>query len=70
MSQMVHLTTADSVTEAEEIQAFLADADVEAELQPVDDADAVAVLVPESKLEDAEDLLAAMTDDDDALPTI
>jgi hypothetical protein len=64
MSQMVHLTTADDVAEAEEIQAFLADADVASELQPVDGADAVAVLVPESKLEDAEDLLAAMTDDD------
>ena len=67
MTQMVHLTTADDVTEAEEIQAFLADADVESELQPVEEADAVAVLVPESKLEDAEDLLAAMTDADDAI---
>jgi hypothetical protein len=63
MTQMVHLTTADDVTEAEEIQALLADADIETDLQPVDEADAVAVLVPESKLEDAEDLLAAMTDD-------
>jgi hypothetical protein len=67
MTQMVHLTTADDVTVAEEIQAFLADADVNSELQPVDDADAVAVLVPESKLEDAEDLLAAMADADDAI---
>jgi len=67
MTQMVHLTTADDVTVAEEIQAFLADADVNSELQPVNDADAVAVLVPESKLEDAEDLLAAMADADDAI---
>jgi hypothetical protein len=63
MTQMVHLTTADDVTEAEEIQAVLADADIKSELQPVEEADAVAVLVPESKLEDAEDALAAMTDD-------
>ena len=62
MTQMVHLTTADDVTEAEEIQALLADADVESELQPVEEADAVAVLVPESKLEDAEDLLAGLAD--------
>jgi hypothetical protein len=68
MSQMVHLTTADDVTEAEEIQALLAEGDVECELQPVDEADAVAVLVPESKLEDAEDLLAGMSDADDAVP--
>jgi hypothetical protein len=63
MSELVHLAIADDVTEAEEIQAFLADADIESELQPVEEADTVAVLVPESKLEDAEDLLAAMTDD-------
>ena len=60
---MVHLTVADSVAEAEEIQAVLSDADVESELQPVEEADSVAVLVPESQLEDAKDLLAAMTDD-------
>lgn len=64
MTEMVHLATAADVTEAEEIQAVLSDADIESELQPVEEADTVAVLVPESKLEDAEDLLAAMTDDD------
>jgi type III secretory pathway lipoprotein EscJ len=63
MSELVHLTVADDVAEAEEIQAVLADADIESELKPVDEADTVAVLVPESKLEDAEDLLAALTDD-------
>jgi hypothetical protein len=68
MTQMVHLTTADDVAEAEEIQAMLAEADVASELQPVDEADAVAVLVPESRLEDAEELLAGMADSDDAAP--
>ena len=66
MTEMVHLAIADDVTEAEEIQAVLADADIESELQPVDEADTVAVLVPESKLDDAADILAAMTDDDAA----
>jgi hypothetical protein len=68
MTQMVHLTTADDVAEAEEIQAMLAEADVASELQPVEEADAVAVLVPESRLEDAEELLAGMADSDDAAP--
>jgi type III secretory pathway lipoprotein EscJ len=63
MSELVHLAIADDAAEAEEIQAVLADADIESELQPVDEADSVAVLVPEAKLQDAEDLLAAMTDD-------
>jgi type III secretory pathway lipoprotein EscJ len=61
---MVHLAIAEDATEAEEIQAVLSDADIESELQPVDEADSVAVLVPEAKLEDAEDLLNAMADDD------
>lgn len=64
MSEMVHLVIADDVTAAEEIEAVLADANIVCELQPVEEADTVAVLVPESRLEDAEDLLAAMTDDD------
>jgi hypothetical protein len=63
MTEMVHLAIADGVTEAEEIKADLADAGIDSELQPVDEADTVAILVPESKLEDAEDLLAAMADD-------
>jgi ABC-type transport system substrate-binding protein len=63
MTDMVHLAIADDVTEAEEIQADLADAGIDSELQPVDEADSVAVLVPESKLEDAETVLAAMADE-------
>jgi hypothetical protein len=63
---MVHLTTADDASEAEEIQAVLADADISSELQPAEEADTVVVLVAESSLEDAEDLLSAMADSDDA----
>jgi hypothetical protein len=63
MTDMVHLAIADGVTEAEEIQADLADAGIASELEPVDEADTVAVLVPESKLEDAEDVLAAIADE-------
>jgi hypothetical protein len=66
MTDMVHLAIADDATGAEEIQAVLAEADIESALQPVDEADTVAVLVPESRLEDAEDLLAALTDSDDS----
>jgi type III secretory pathway lipoprotein EscJ len=60
---MVHLAIADDVAEAEEIQAVLTEAGVESELQAGEEADTVEVLVPESQLEVAEDLLTGMTDD-------
>jgi type III secretory pathway lipoprotein EscJ len=63
MTAMVHLATADDAAEAEEIQAVLSDAGVESELQAGEEADTVEVLVSESQLEEAEDLLAGMTDD-------
>ena len=63
MTAMVHLAIADDAAEAEEIQAVLSDAGVESELQAGDEADTVEVLVAESQLEAAEDLLAGMTDD-------
>jgi ABC-type transport system substrate-binding protein len=63
MTDMVHLAIADDVTAAEEIQADLADAGIASELEPVDEADTVAVLVPESKLEDAAEVLAAIADE-------
>jgi hypothetical protein len=63
MTDMVHLATADDLAEAEGIQADLADAGIDSDLQPVDEADTVAILVPESKLEDAEVVLAAIADE-------
>ena len=65
MSSMVQATVAGDVTEAEEIQALLTAAGIESELQPEDEADALAVLVPESSLEAALDAIEAMTEPDE-----
>ena len=62
---MVQATVAGDVTEAEEIQALLTAAGIESELQPEDEADALAVLVPESSLEAALDAIEAMTEPDE-----
>jgi len=65
MTGMVQATVAGDVTEAEEIQALLASAGIESELKPEDEADALAVLVPESSLEAALDAIEAMTEPDE-----
>ncbi|HSO01825.1 MAG TPA: hypothetical protein VLS46_04810 [Gaiellaceae bacterium] len=65
MTGMVQATVAGDVTEAEEIQALLTAAGIESELQPEDEADALAVLVPESSLEAALDAIEAMTEPDE-----
>ena len=65
MSGMVQATVAGDVTEAEEIQALLTAAGIQSELQPEDEADALAVLVPESSLEAALDAIEAMTEPDE-----
>lgn len=65
MTGMVQATVAGDVTEAEEIQALLTAAGIESELQPEDEADALAVLVPESSLEAALDAIESMTEPDE-----
>ena len=65
MTGMVQATVAGDVTEAEEIQALLTAAGIESEHQPEDEADALAVLVPESSLEAALDAIEAMTEPDE-----
>jgi type III secretory pathway lipoprotein EscJ len=65
MTGMVQATVAGDVTEAEEIQALLTAAGIESELRPEDEADALAVLVPESSLEAALDAIEAMTEPDE-----
>ena len=65
MTGMVQATVAGDVTEAEEIQALLASAGIESELKPEHEADALAVLVPESSLEAALDAIEAMTEPDE-----
>ncbi len=66
--RMVHVTVAGDVTEAEEIQAILQAAGIDAELQAgPDDADALTVLVPERELVAAQEALEALTEPDDLI---
>jgi hypothetical protein len=65
MTPMVQVAVAGDVTEAEEIQEILRAAGIESELQPEELADAIAVLVPESSLEDAKDAIEALTEPDE-----
>jgi hypothetical protein len=62
---MVQLAVAGDVTEAEEIQEILRNAGIASELAPEEDADALAVFVPEESLEDAKDAIEAMTEPDE-----
>jgi type III secretory pathway lipoprotein EscJ len=65
MSGMVQAAVAGDATEAGEIQALLTAVGIESELQTEDEADALAVLVPESSLEAALDAIEAMTEPDE-----
>jgi hypothetical protein len=67
MSRMVQVAVAGDVTEAEEIQEILREAGIESELQPEEDADALAVLVPEESVEAAQDAIEAMSEPDDLI---
>jgi hypothetical protein len=65
MTGMVQVAVAGDVAEAGEIQAILAEAGIESELQPEEDADALAVLVPEGSVDLAQDAIEAMTEPDE-----
>jgi hypothetical protein len=65
MAEMVQLALAGDVTEAEELQELLAAAGIEATLEPEDEADALKVMVPEDKLEAAQDAIESLTEPDD-----
>jgi hypothetical protein len=62
---MVHAAVASDANEAEEIQEILRKAGIESELEPEVEADAIAILVPESELEAAKDAIESGTDPDD-----
>ena len=67
MTEMVQLAVAGDVTEAEEMQAILTEADIESELQASDEADSVMVFVPETSLEAAQEAMLALTEPDDII---
>ena len=61
-----HLLAGDT-TEADEIQKLLLEAGIDSELEPEEEADALAVLVPEDKVEEAHDAIEALTEPDDII---
>jgi type III secretory pathway lipoprotein EscJ len=68
MSELVQIALADDATEAEEIQALLGDAGIEAAIAPDDDSDSLRILVPEDAVETAQDLIELTPADDEILP--
>jgi len=67
MTRMVQLAVAGDINEAEEIQEILRDAGIASELQPEEEADALAVFVPAEQVEAAQDAIEAMTEPDDLI---
>jgi type III secretory pathway lipoprotein EscJ len=65
MGEKVQVALAGDVAEAEELQALLAAAGIEAALEPEDEADALKVMVPEDSLEAAKDAIEAFAEPDD-----
>ena len=59
MTRMIQVAVAGDVAEGEELQSILSSAGIESELQPEDEADSLALLVPESSLEAAQDAIEA-----------
>lgn len=66
MTSMVRVAVAGDVAEAEEIQAILTDVGISSELETGED-DSLAVLVPESSVESAQDAIEAMTEPDELI---
>ena len=67
MTRMVQVAVAGDVAEGEELQSILSTAGIESELQPEDEADALAVLVPESSVEAAQAAIEALTEPDELI---
>ena len=70
MSEMVQVALADDATEAEQIQALLEDAGIESQVAPDDDSDSLKILVPESAVETAQDVLELAPVDEEATPEL
>ncbi len=64
MTRMVRVAVAGDVTEAEELESILRAAGIEAQLETGEDG-SIAVLVPESSVESAQDAIESMTEPDE-----
>ena len=62
---MVQAAVAGDGAEAEEIRAILSDVGIESELQAESDDDPLTVLVPEAKLNEAQDAIELATEPDE-----
>jgi hypothetical protein len=67
MTRMVQVAVAGDVTEAEEIRAILTDVGIESELQAASEDDPLTVLVPESKIDAAQDAIESATEPEDLI---
>jgi hypothetical protein len=74
MTEMVQLTVTGDVAEAEEIQAMLASAGIEAQLETAVERHPRAtenapqkVLVPAARLDEAQDVIEALTEPDELI---
>ena len=65
MTRMVQVAVAGDVTEAEEIRAILSEVGIESELETETEADALAVLVPATDLDAAQDAIESATEPDE-----
>ena len=68
MNEMVQVAVAEDATEAEEIQALLEDAGIEAQVAPDDDSDSLKILVPEDAVESAQDAIELAPVDEETTP--
>lgn len=65
MSDLVQVSAAGDVTEAEELERILAEAGIDATLRGDDDADGpVHVLVPAASIDAARDAIEALSEED------
>jgi hypothetical protein len=64
---MIQVAVAGDIAEAEEIQAILGAAGIEAELHAAEEDDALNVMVPEGELDAAQDALEVLTEPDDII---
>ena len=70
MTELVQVALADDATEAEEIQALLADAGIESQIAPDDNSDSLKVLVPEDAVESAQDVIELAPSDEETTPEV
>ena len=67
MSRMVQVAVAGDTTEADEIQKLLLEAGIDSKVEAEEEADALAILVPEDQVEAAQDAVELMTEPDDII---